>query len=51
MITPTQEYRRTGHNRPGRLLTGLDATVDALTGRYHRRGSIAAQLAQDAARA
>ena len=49
MITPTQEYRRTGHRRPGRLLKGLDATVNAVTGRYHRRASIAAQLALDAA--
>ena len=48
-MTPTQEYRRTGHRRPGRLLTGLDATVSSLAGRYRRRASISAQLAQDAA--
>lgn len=50
MITPSQEYRRTGHARPDRPLKGLDAAVNSAIGRYRRRGQVFAGLRQDAER-
>ena len=48
MITPTLEYRRTGHHQPKRLLKGLDATVNSVLGAYHRRGQILGELRREA---
>ncbi len=50
MITPTHEYRRTGHRQPKRLLKGLDATVNGFLGVYHRRHHILTELRRDAER-
>ena len=48
MITPSQEYRRTGHRTPERQLKGLDAVLNSVIGRFRRRGGIFAQLRCDA---
>ena len=48
MITPSQEYRRTGHRKPERPLKGLDAVVSSAIGRYHRRAKIIQQLRRTA---
>jgi preprotein translocase subunit SecA len=48
VITPTLDYRRTGHRVPERPLQGLDARVDTLYGVYKRRGSILAELTRQA---
>jgi preprotein translocase subunit SecA len=44
VITPTQEYRRTHHHAPERLLKGADASVHSLIGLYHRRRSVLTEL-------
>src|SRR5205085_3894314 len=48
VITPTHEYRRTGHHEPARLLKGLDATVNGLIGAYQRRHQMLETLRRDA---
>jgi len=48
MITPTQEYRRTGHYPPSKLYKGLDAVVNSWIGVYQRRGKILHELNQEA---
>jgi preprotein translocase subunit SecA len=50
VITPTQDYRRTGYCRPTPLLKGVDASVHALLGRYRRRSRVLTDLNQDAER-
>jgi preprotein translocase subunit SecA len=44
VITPTQDYRRTGYQRPTPMLKGLDARVNTVVGAYHRRSRILAEL-------
>lgn len=41
-------YRRTGYRRPDPLLSGIDATVHSVAGRFTRRSGIARQFLQDA---
>ena len=48
MITPTHEYRRTGHYEPTRLLKGFDATINGLIGTYQRRHYVLKVLRRDA---
>ena len=48
MITPTQDYRRTGYHVPEKPLQGLDARVDTVYGIYRRRGSLLTELRRDA---
>lgn len=48
MITPTQEYRRTGHQPPSKLHKGLDAKVNSWIGKYQRRGGILGELNREA---
>ena len=48
MITPSQEYRRTGHAKPAAPLKGLDAAVNSMIGRYRRRASAGRQLHREA---
>lgn len=47
-MTPTQEYRRTSHHAPERLLKGLDAGVHSLIGVFHRRRQVCLTLRRDA---
>ncbi len=47
--TPTQEYRRTSHQMPGRLFKGLDAKVHSLIGYYRRRSRVLEDLTARAA--
>jgi preprotein translocase subunit SecA len=44
VITPTQEYRRTGFNAPPKLFKGVDARVHALAGVYQRRSGLLRDL-------
>lgn len=44
MITPSQDYRRAGYQQPGPVLKGMDARVNSLIGRYHRRAGVLAEL-------
>ena len=48
MITPTHDYRRTGHRVPERPLQGLDARVDTVYGLYRRRGAVFSDLRREA---
>jgi preprotein translocase subunit SecA len=48
VITPTQDYRRTGYQRPAPMLKGVDARVNSVIGVYHRRSRILAELQQQA---
>ena len=47
-MTPTQQYRRTWHRKPEKLLKGLDAMVHGGIGRFRRRGSSFTKIRQDA---
>ncbi len=49
-MTPTQEYRRTAHRHPKKLLKGLDASVNALAGSYQRRAQVLNHMRSDAER-
>jgi len=44
VITPTQDYRRTGHRVPERPLQGLDARVNSVCGIYRRRPGVLSDL-------
>lgn len=48
MPTPTQSYRRVGFRSPPKLLKGLDARVNAVFGRFERRGGILNRLRDQA---
>src|SRR5205085_9064648 len=48
VITPTQDYRRTGYRVPEKPLQGLDARVDTVYGIYRRRGSLLTELRREA---
>jgi preprotein translocase subunit SecA len=48
VITPTQDYRRTSHHTPKRLLKGMDASVNAIFGIYHRRAALISNLREEA---
>lgn len=48
VITPSQDYRRTGYQRPAKMLKGLDARVNAAIGLYKRRGKALADLTEEA---
>lgn len=48
MITPTQEYRRIGHQPPSKLYSGLDAKVNSVIGWYQRRGGVLEELTREA---
>lgn len=48
VITPTDEYFKTFHRKPERLLKGLDARVHGLVGVYHRRSQVLQVLRRDA---
>ena len=48
MLTPTQDYRRSGYRVPSRPLAGLDAAVNGAIGIYRRRGQAVERLRQDA---
>ena len=37
LITPTQDYRRTGFQVPAKPFKGIDAVVNTLFGLYRRR--------------
>jgi preprotein translocase subunit SecA len=47
-MTPSQSQRLTHFKKPSRLLTGLDAIVDDLSGRYRRWGKGLPELMRDA---
>ncbi|MHB8519227.1 MAG: preprotein translocase subunit SecA [Limisphaerales bacterium] len=49
MITPAQDYHRTDHVVPGKLLSGPDAWTHGLVGVYRRRQSVLAELDERAA--
>ena len=49
MISPTQEYWRTRHRQPKKLLKGADAMVHRAIGRYHRRGGLVRDWWKDVA--
>ena len=46
--TPTQEYRRIGHEKPAKLHKGLDAKVNSFIGLYRRRGEVLNELLREA---
>lgn len=48
MITPSELYSRTAFRKPERLLKGLDAKVNGVIGRYHRRRKVLDTLRRDA---
>jgi preprotein translocase subunit SecA len=48
MVTPTQDYRRTGHKVPKSPYKGLDATVNGAIGFYRRRRRILKDLRREA---
>ena len=48
MMTPAEEYFRTFHRRPERLLKGLDAKMHGVIGCYHRRPRVLQTLRRDA---
>jgi preprotein translocase subunit SecA len=48
MTTPSSDYRRTGHRNPAKLLKGLDAAVNGLSGIHSRRHGILKTLQKDA---
>ena len=48
VITPTEDYSRTTHRTPDKLLKGLDASVHSLIGFYRRRSQVLTGLAQEA---
>lgn len=47
-MTPTQEYRRIGHQPASKLHKGLDARVDSVIGLCKRRGGILKDLQREA---
>ena len=47
MLIPTQDYRRTDHRVPTRPLSGLDAVVNGVIGRYQRRTGVGEQLRRE----
>jgi len=51
VITPTQDYRRTGHQRPTPMLKGIDARVNSVMGVYHRRSRVLGELREQAEQA
>ena len=49
MLTiPTQDYRRSDYRVPPRPLTGLDALVNGIIGKYQRRNKVLESLKLDA---
>ena len=50
LLATTEDYRRTDIRTPAPTLSGLDAVVYGLAGRYRRRGALAAKLLEEAAR-
>jgi preprotein translocase subunit SecA len=50
-MLPCQQYRRTAFKVPKELPTGIDGTVDRLTGIWHRNTGILGRLQRDAERA
>jgi preprotein translocase subunit SecA len=46
--TPSQEYRRVQHETATTLHKGLDAQVNSIVGRYHRRARVLRELQADA---
>ena len=48
MNTPSELYARTACRKPERLLKGLDARVNGLVGRYHRRHRLLEDLQREA---
>lgn len=46
--TPSQEYRRVRHETAGILHKGLDAKVNSIVGRYHRRAGVLQELQAEA---
>ncbi len=50
MRTPTQEYRRIGHQPPAKLNKGLDARVNSWIGLFHRRRRVFQELEAEANR-
>ena len=50
MVTPTHDYRKTDIQVPNPLLSGLDALIYGLSGRYQSRVAVSLQLLQEAER-
>jgi len=48
VITPTQDYCRTGFRRPPKLLKGLDSSVHSLVGIYRRASRVLDALRREA---
>jgi preprotein translocase subunit SecA len=48
VITPTQEFNRTDHHTPARLLKGADATLNSFVGVWRRRATVLSALSHDA---